>query len=31
MIIHTIGLEGCGHHGLENVIVKILQKKKLCR
>ena len=27
MIIHTIGLEGCGHHGLENVIVKILQKE----
>jgi len=27
MIIHTIGLEGCGHHGLENIIVKILQKK----
>ena len=28
MIIHTIGLEGCGHHGLDNVIVKILQQKK---
>ena len=26
MIIHTIGLEGCGHHGLENVIVEVLQK-----
>ena len=26
MIIHIIGLEGCGHHGLENVIVNILQK-----
>ena len=26
MIIHTIGLEGCGHHGLESVIVNILQK-----
>ena len=27
MIIHTIGLEGCGHHGLENVIVNIIQKR----
>ena len=26
MIIHIIGLEGCGHHGLESVIVNILQK-----
>tara|TARA_Y100000992_G_scaffold289857_1_gene244832 strand:+ start:3089 stop:3733 length:645 start_codon:yes stop_codon:yes gene_type:complete len=28
MIIHTIGLEGCGHHGLENVIINILQKEQ---
>ena len=26
MIIHIIGVEGCGHHGLESVIVNILQK-----
>ena len=26
MIFHVIGLEGCGHHGLDNVIVNILQK-----
>ena len=26
MIIHVIGLEGSGHHGLESVIVNILHK-----
>jgi hypothetical protein len=27
-VIHTIGLEGCGHHGLEPIIVDILRRNK---
>ena len=26
MIIHTVGLEGCGHHGLEPIIRNIVQR-----
>lgn len=28
VIIHTIGLEGCGHHGLEKIITEILKYNK---
>jgi hypothetical protein len=28
IIYHIIGLEGCGHHGLESIVTNIINKKK---
>ena len=28
IVYHVIGLEGCGHHGLEKIIVNILKTRK---